>query len=117
MSSCASRWSCCSWASSLAIPVAIVLVVKESQAAPIVPPLKDVPPAVSQRQSAQAPILRCWQNGRLVIERDHVTLAEPPPGAYVLRKNDRKGAPIYVFDLQNGLCIVSNESVAVEPSR
>jgi hypothetical protein len=117
MSSCASRWVVLLVGVFTATAVAAELVVKESQAAPIVPPLKDVPPAVSQRQSAQAPILRCWQNGRLVIERDHVTLAEPPPGAYVLRKNDRKGAPIYVFDLQNGLCIVSNESVAVEPSR
>ena len=92
-------------------------VITKAQAAPIVPPLQDVPPAVSQRQTPEAPILRCWQEGRLIVEQDRVSLAQVPPGAYLLRKKDRKGTPIYVFDLANGLCVMSTEGVPVEPER
>jgi hypothetical protein len=102
---------------ALAATAACAELLTQSAPAPMVPPIKEVPPAVSQRQKAEAPILRCWQEGRLVVEQERVTLADVPAGAYVLRKKDRKGAPIYVFDLKNGLCIVSTEAVAIEPSR
>lgn len=85
--------------------------------ATVVPPRDDIPPGVSQRQSSELPTLRCWQEGRLIVEQPGVNLAEKPAGAYVFRKKDRNGAPMVVFDLKNGLCVLSHEAFATEPPR
>ncbi len=99
---------------------AIAVDVVRTQGAPgtsLIPPREDVPPAVSQRQASDARTLRCWQEGRLVLEQNGVSLAEQPAGAYVFRKKDRNGGPMYLFDMKNALCILSVEGVAVEPVR
>jgi hypothetical protein len=102
----------------LAVPaLAADLVLAPPKGTAIVPPRDDLPPAVSQRQTTEAPTLRCWQEGRLVMEQAGVNLAEKPPGALVFRKKDRNGAPVYVFDMKNGLCVLSHEAFATEPVR
>jgi len=90
---------------------------KPSAGPAITPPRDDLPAAVSQRQGAEAPTLRCWQEGRLVLEQAGVSLAEVPPGAHVLRRNGRNGQPVYLFDMKHGLCVLSHEPVAPESIR
>jgi hypothetical protein len=83
----------------------------------ISPPRDDLPPAVEQRTNSEAPTLRCWQEGRLVIERAGVDLAEQPQGAYVFRRKDSRGRPVVLFDMRHGLCVLSYEAVAPESLR
>jgi len=90
---------------------------KPSPGPSISPPREDLPAAVNQRQAAEAPTLRCWQEGRLVLEQPGVSFAEAPAGAHVLRRNGRNGQPVYLFDMKHGLCVLSHEPVAPEAIR
>lgn len=90
---------------------------KPSPGPAISPPREDLPAAVNQRQATEAPTLRCWQEGRLVLEQPGVSLAEVPAGAHVLRRNGRNGQPVYLFDMKHGLCVLSHEAVAPETIR
>lgn len=83
----------------------------------ISPPRADLPAAVNPRQGTDAPTLRCWQEGRLVLEQAGVSFAEAPQGAHVFRRNGRNGQPVYLFDMKHGLCVLSHEAVAAEPPR
>lgn len=83
----------------------------------IMPPREDLPAAVSQRPTGEAPTLRCWQEGRLVMEQAGITLDAAPPGAHVFRRKDRNGQQLYLFDMKNGLCVLSHEATAIEPAR
>ena len=97
---------------------AVAEVVTQPQAAPakptISPPRADLPPAVSQRQANDLPTLRCWQEGRLVLEQAGVSFAEAPAGAHVFRRNGRNGQPVYLFDMKHGLCVLSHEPVSAD---
>ena len=84
-------------------------------AGPPIPPRRgDLPPAVSQRQASDLPTLRCWQEGRLVLEQAGVSFAEAPAGAHVFRRNGRNGQPVYLFDMKHGLCVLSHEPVSAD---
>ena len=103
-----------------ALPVAgeIVPVPAKPPSGPAIsPPRADLPAAVNQRQSADTPTLRCWQEGRLVLEQGGVSFVEAPAGAHVFRRNGRNGQPVYLFDMKYGLCVLSHEAVGVEPSK
>ena len=52
-----------------------------------------------------------------MLEQGGVTYSESPAGAHAFRKKDRNGATVYLFDMKNGLCVLSNEATAVEPQR
>lgn len=104
----------------VAVPVAEEIVpvpAKPSPGPAISPPRADLPAAVNQRQSAETPTLRCWQEGRLVLEQGGVSYAEAPAGAHVFRRNGRHGQPVYVFDMKQGLCVLSHEAVGAEPPK
>lgn len=107
------------FALAASVGAAEVVVAPSSPAAKpsISPPRADLPNAVSQRQATEMPTLRCWQEGRLVMEQSGVNLAEAPAGAHVFRRKDRNGQPLYLFDMKHGLCVLSHEAVAAEPSR
>jgi len=81
----------------------------------VAPPLEGAPNAHSRKAAPEQPVLRCWQYGRLVFEKAGVRPAEIPPGAQVFRRTEREDQPIYVFDMANGMCVVSHEAGAVEP--
>lgn len=102
---------------ALAAPALAADVVPAPSKTTIAPPRDDLPAAVSQRQSADSPTLRCWQEGRLVLEQGGVTYSESPAGAHAFRRKDRNGAMVYLFDMKNGLCVLSNEATAIEPQR
>ena len=102
----------------LAAGPALAEVVTQPEVAParptISPPRADLPPAVSQRQASDLPTLRCWQEGRLVLEQAGVSVAEAPAGAHVFRRNGRNGQPVYLFDMKHGLCVLSHEPVSAD---
>lgn len=81
----------------------------------VAPPAEGAPPAFNRKAPPEQPVLRCWQYGRLVFEKAGVRPAEIPLGAQVFRRGDRDDQPIYVFDMTNGMCVVSHEAVAAEP--
>jgi hypothetical protein len=101
----------------MAMPAFAAEVVPVPSTTTVAPPRDDLPAAVSQRQSIDTPTLRCWQEGRLVLEQGGVNLSEAPSGAHAFRKKDRNGGTLYLFDMKNGLCVLSNEATAVEPQR
>jgi len=80
----------------------------------VAPPRDGAPSAFNHRQAAEQPTLRCWQYGRLVFEKAGVRPAEIPPGAQVFRRTDRDDQPVYVYDMANGMCVVSHESAPAE---
>ncbi len=62
-------------------------------------------PAVSATVPRQRrPVLRCWQEGRLVFEGAGVTPSAQGQAAIELR--NATGTALQVFDLKNGLCLV-----------
>ena len=51
--------------------------------------------------------IRCWQDGRLLFEENHIAL--PTDGAqYAIKMSgsDRNGRPIYVAETRNAICLV-----------
>ncbi len=118
-------WSARSWPAILALALAAAPVAGEIIAVParpasgpaISPPRDDLPAAVNQRPGTEAPTLRCWQEGRLVLEQAGVSFAAAPDGAHVFRRNGRNGQPVYLFDMKHGLCVLSHEAVAVAPTK
>jgi hypothetical protein len=99
-----------------ALPPAAAEIVQGQAKAPagpaISPPREDLPAAVNQRTGTEAPTLRCWQEGRLVLEQGGVNFAEAPAGAHVFRRTGRNGQPVYLFDMKHGLCVLSHEPVS-----
>jgi hypothetical protein len=63
-------------------------------------------PAVStSAPRARRPVLRCWQEGRLVFEGAGVAApAALPAGAVEMRAAG--GAPLLLLDLKSGLCLL-----------
>jgi hypothetical protein len=80
----------------------------------VAPPRDGAPPAYNHRAGTEQPTLRCWQYGRLVFEKAGVRPAEIPAGAQVFRRSDRDDQPVYVYDMANGMCVVSHESTPQE---
>lgn len=88
--------------------------VPEDRKGMVAPPRDGAPPTFNLKQGTEQPTLRCWQYGRLVFEKAGVQPAEIPPGAQVFRRSDRDDRPIYVYDMANGMCVVSHESTPAE---
>ncbi len=106
------------WLAPLLLPFAVMAGKGDSGdkqgATQVVPPREGMPAPVSQRKAVELPTLRCWQEGRLVLEQGGVQLAESPPGAIVLRRKGRDGETLRVFDMKNGLCMLSQEQAAID---
>jgi hypothetical protein len=84
----------------------------EKQEATKLIPEPERPNAVSQRPTAELlPTLRCWQDGRLIVEQAGVKLSDAPQGAYVFKRRAANDTTVYVFDMKNGLCTLSYEAV------
>lgn len=58
---------------------------------------------------ATGPTLRCWQHGRLVVEETGIGLPSPErmPKALVFQRQDGGRDRIYVFDLNQGMCTMT----------
>jgi hypothetical protein len=51
--------------------------------------------------------IRCWQEGRLLFEENHVALpADSTRYAIRMTGTDRKGKPIYVAETTNATCLI-----------
>lgn len=55
---------------------------------------------------AKRPVLRCWQEGRLVFEGAGVL--PPNQGAAAIELRSASGTTLQVFDLKNGLCMLDH---------
>jgi hypothetical protein len=67
--------------------------------------------AAPSEKTAKAPggyQLRCWQEGRLLFEENHVALPVSDGAPYRVRlaATDRKGQPIYVAETSNATCLI-----------
>ncbi|MDR3323003.1 MAG: hypothetical protein LBS89_02230 [Zoogloeaceae bacterium] len=61
---------------------------------------------VRDRRQESGRILRCWQHGRLLYEGGGFNQPMPPPSALTINRKD--GEVTTVFNLQDGLCILSD---------
>lgn len=52
------------------------------------------------------PILRCWQEGKLVFEGSGMTPANQSSVSVELRSAARGGVAVQMFDLKSGLCML-----------
>jgi hypothetical protein len=51
--------------------------------------------------------IRCWQQGRLLFEENHITLpADAAKYGIKMNGTDRNGKPIYVADTANATCLI-----------
>ena len=52
-------------------------------------------------------VLRCWQEGRLILEEQHVSAPMVlQSGATKLQLQDRRQQPLYVAETRNATCLV-----------
>ena len=59
-------------------------------------------------------VLRCWQEGRLILEEQHVSAPMVlESGATKLQLQDRQQQPLYVAETRNATCLVR----ALAPAR
>lgn len=62
---------------------------------------------VAGKPAANGYTLRCWQEGRLILEEQHVTLPPGVDGASTrLQLIDRHQQPIVVAETKNATCLV-----------
>jgi S-formylglutathione hydrolase FrmB len=64
-------------------------------------------PTVRDQRKLPGQILRCWQNGRLVYEAGGFRAAGDKNGAVIAVPRAVEGEPVSVFDLNQGMCILS----------
>ena len=66
-----------------------------------------VRPVVTSPHTASGYTLRCWQDGRLILEEQHVSM---PPGVDAantrLQLMDRNRQPIVIAETKNATCLV-----------
>lgn len=75
---------------------------------------KSKTPAAAQAATQGGYVLRCWQDGRLILEEQHVSA--PPvaeAGTTRLQLQDRNRQPLYIAETRNATCLVR----AVPPAR
>jgi hypothetical protein len=70
---------------------------------------RDAPRSGAYQQAPEAPYnyqMRCWQHGRLVLERDLLEL--PADDHHPIRESgsDRHGHPVYVAEAGNATCLI-----------
>ncbi len=63
--------------------------------------------AASRKPALSGYVLRCWQEGRLIVEENHVSL---PPGidlnAAKLKVLDSNDLPVFITETKNATCLV-----------
>jgi hypothetical protein len=78
-------------------------------------PLMATAGVVADKSKRQAPrpadsggyVLRCWQDGRLILEEQHVSApAALETGTARLQLQDRNRQPLYVAETRNATCLV-----------
>lgn len=74
---------------------------KGPAAAPRDPSVSSSAPLAGRR-----PVLRCWQDGKLVFEGAGVSPGAQAQAAIELRTAAGGGVALQVFDLKNGLCLL-----------
>jgi hypothetical protein len=58
-------------------------------------------------------VLRCWQDGRLILEEQHVSLPIAPDSAQTkLQLQDRNRQPLLVAETRNATCLVRAQAPA-----
>ena len=70
---------------------------------------REAPRSGAYQQAPEAPYnyqMRCWQHGRLVLERDLLEL--PVDDRHPMRESgsDRHGHPVYVTETGNATCLI-----------
>jgi hypothetical protein len=57
--------------------------------------------------------LRCWQDGKLILEEQHVSAPIAPDSAQTkLQLQDRNRQPLYVAETRNATCLVRAQAPA-----
>lgn len=105
----------------LADPLATLplsLVAAAAVAAAAAPALLLPPAAQAGITTAEAPEplraqgqyqIRCWQQGRLLFEENHISLpADSAKYGIKMNGTDRHGKPIYVADTANATCLIGS---------
>ncbi|MCX8003907.1 MAG: hypothetical protein N2688_02960 [Burkholderiaceae bacterium] len=64
-----------------------------------------------RKSAAVGYVLRCWQEGRLIVEEHHVRLPAEAAGAR-LRLIDRNEQLIYIADTRNATCVIKARAPA-----
>jgi hypothetical protein len=75
---------------------------------------KSKPPAAAEAPTPSGYVLRCWQDGQLILEEQHVSA--PPAfeaSTTKLQLQDRNRQPLYIAETRNATCLVR----AVPPPR
>lgn len=66
--------------------------------------------ADADRLASRKPVsynLRCWQDGKLILEETYVTLPKTAdPASTRLQVMDRNNQPMYVMETRNATCLV-----------
>jgi hypothetical protein len=63
-----------------------------------------VPPVAGVQPPIPSPVLKCWQDGRLIVETRIQELPAHAASVYAMRDGN-SGAAIYAFDLQRAFCL------------
>ena len=65
---------------------------------------KLVPPVAGAQPPIPGPVLKCWQDGRLIVETRIQALPAHAASVYSMRDGN-SGSAIYAFDLQRAFCL------------
>lgn len=75
-----------------------------AQGSPAAGSRKLAPPLTGVRADAVGPVLKCWQDGRLIVETRIQELPSHAASVHTMR-DASSGAAIYAFDLQRAFCL------------
>jgi hypothetical protein len=64
-------------------------------------------PVTREDRAAGGYVLRCWQDGKLILEEQHVSAPIAPESAQTkLQLQDRNRQPLFVAETRNATCLV-----------
>ncbi len=94
------------WTSSKTALAALLSVLPLLATAGVVADQSKSPPARTAAPQGGY-VLRCWQEGRLILEEQHVSAPiAAESGAAKLHLQDRNRQPLYVAETRNATCLV-----------
>lgn len=94
------------WTSSKAVLAALLSVLPLAAAAGVVAD-KSQSTAPRTASSNGGYVLRCWQEGRLILEEQHVSAPVAlESGTAKLQLQDRNRQPLYIAETRNATCLV-----------
>jgi hypothetical protein len=102
------KWVAAAAVAALLVPMIAVSGLVET-------PEEDQTPLIESKSKPKpAPsgyVLRCWQEGRLIVEENYVTL---PPGMDLntskLKVFDSANRPVYVAETKNATCLIRSQT-------